>query len=281
MIESGFRNFSGFLPVYKPKGICTEKIIYSFKADLHFILNQHEVLHGIVGVREAGKLSLYSDGLLTLLIGSSTLKRRNFVFSDYRYKAVVKFGIDEETDSTDNRHSTPIDGKIIKAAIKSFEGSIKQRINRQNYAKQETNHNSITPLSSIDYYNSIHVPREGKQKYQKYPCIGRERDVTSYSILLKEYIEPIATFDISCQGSFDPITFVDDLANLLKTETSLVELTRLQEGPLSINDLRVLHLHELTIDHYLPYLQSYKEVYNSYLSKYDDRFSEKARNFEV
>lgn len=267
-------SLSGFLPVYKPKNICCNKILACLKYDLHFVLKTHGIKHGIVSVSYAKGLNRFAEGLMTFIFGSSNYKRRNFAFADYIYQTKVEFGVERLNniiggDVLGTADTSLLNRELIESVCQEFIGPSKH--SRVMVSRED----QVDPKSDFEaIYNVIQVEdnfRPSKQ-VQKYPLAESYTESSCEDIKLVEYSEPYATFNITCQKNFYALQFVSDLASRLGTKASIVELKRLKEGPMYLDDMRVSQLHELNLELYAHKLDSYRGHYISYLQDFDNRF---------
>lgn len=271
----------GYLPIKKPKGICINKLLTAIKGDLYYTLEKRQISHGLVLVSYPKYLETYACGLTTFVIGSCNLRKRNFTFSDYRYRVTVEFGVQRVFDSVEgevisSENVDHLDEHRVRSTLASYIGLTLQSILR--VKKKKTEYIERESMCKVeDYYNNIIIPfdkPESKMKTQKYPPYVAQREVWCSKIDLIEYNKPYGTFEIECEGRFYVQPFIRDLLRELNIKGSIVELIRLREAVMELDDLRVLDLHEVNCDLYLDRMSTWRHAYERYLERFDTRFDQ-------
>lgn len=284
LLSAQIKNLHGFLPVYKPKGLNCMKLLFALKSDLHAVLNRHDVKHGEVKLDCARYLEPFASGLITIVCGTDHRRRRNFVHADYRYRFTVELGVERDYHcidgkilSTSNVDHIPF--KLIKEVAKSFVGEHEQRRRQASYDIYDLPYlASLSP--DIRIYHDIQFDYKPKAKSsQKYPLSSSTREVSCRSMKLVNYKKPFATFNIRCNGGLSVRELTFEFAKKLGTKASIVEMTRIEEGPMTVNDLRILQLYELNLEYYVQRLAKLRQLYDDYISKYDDRFETEPNPF--
>lgn len=277
------KHFRGFLPVNKPKGICSIKILYALKLDADFTIKKIlETGRKPVDVYCARQLDPFAGGLVTFVFNQSNSRRRNFIHADYRYRAKIEFGVDrvhncidgEVIERSNVRH---LNEELINEALTLFQGDIEQNFNssykyslKLDVSGQESR-STVQMMYSLMEIPTVHKKTENRE--QKYPYVKPRRDAACFSLKLVEFDNPFATLELHCRGSLNMRQFTVELGEKLGTKASLVELIRTQEGPISLDDLRVTQFHELNLEQYLPRMPQYQSTYNSYISQFDEFFA--------
>lgn len=275
LLESSLKYLHGFLPINKPKGVDCNRILFTLRNDINFTLEKCGVNHGKFEINYARSLAPFASGIVTFVLGYGNYRKRNFVHADCKYRAVIEFGVKREHNCSDGQivgrsGIDHLDHFTIESEAQAFVGISEQ--DRDRYI-----HNSIIqPDDQMqNIYNLIEIePRIEKpdKQPQKYPLAPQPRIVECQAVKLLGYEKPLATLEILCQGGFSCREFTNDLAKKLGTEASLVEKTRIQEGPMLLDDLRLLQLHDLHVEHYIRILPIFNKFYGYYMTQYDNRF---------
>lgn len=288
ILEPHIKYFRGFLPINKPKGLSCTALINFMSADLNWTMEQSNITHQCFSFKVARQLETFANGLVTLIAGPDILKARNFVLSEYKYRVKIELGVVREfnciegkiTGTQNAQHVTP---DLIYECSKSLIGCSEQVHNRMPYGlKDDSPKHFANELEMI--YQAGDTPFElpywmerNPHKVQKYPRALMKRAVNCYEILLEDFSYPYATMIISCTGSFVIRQFVSDLAAKLNTLASVISMTRFQEGPMNLDDLRVFQFHEADPENYVPKIGMMRDFYHQYLKQFDDCF-EKPKN---
>lgn len=274
------KNFKGFLPVNKPKGVCSIKTLYALRLDADFTLTHYGTGRKSVDVYCARQLDPFASGLVTYVFNQSNYRRRNFIHADYRYRATVEFGVDRVYNCIDGevleRSSVKhLNVDLINEALSHFQGNMEQKFSSSYKYMTEIDAAVKGNQSAADMiYNRIEAPTMyvRPQREQKYPYTKPRKDVTCYSSKLLEFNNPFATLELHCRGSLNMRQLAVDLGEKLGTKASLVELTRTQEGPITLDDMRVIQFHELKLEQYLPKMSVCQRIYDQYITQFDDFF---------
>lgn len=288
LFKDGYNVISGILPVYKPPGMCCICMTDALRLDLYFVLDRQNLDHGVLLVDNAMFLEPFAKGLVTFLIGPNIYNKRNFALANYVHETVVEFGV--------QRHHGCIDGQVmskvpihnvtaesIKQALPKFINSTSQKRWYGYRANPDNNRDPLTSLNSPDsqisqdvnvndYYNQMilrPIRDKSSRIEQKYPFIQPDRPTKVESIELLDYRAPFARFRISSAGCFGARQFAVDLAEILDTKASLVELTRRKEGPIVLEDLRVFQPYEMNLEYYSSRWSSIEDTYNEFNEEHD------------
>lgn len=171
-----------------------------------------------------GTLDPFADGLLIVLLGSSTKISPFLEIMDKTYKATLKLGIKTNTgdltgEVIEEKNIPILNEKIIKDTLDSFLGESEQ----------------IPPM-----YSALKV--NGKELY-KYAREGIEIDrkkrlINIYNISLLEFKDDCVSFEVKCSKGTYIRTLAEDIALKLGTVGHLTKLTRIEIGPYSIKDAK-------------------------------------------
>ena len=171
-----------------------------------------------------GTLDPFADGLLIVLLGSSTKISPFLEIMDKTYRATLKLGKKTNTgdltgEVIEEKLVPSLNEKIIKDTLDSFLGESEQ----------------IPPM-----YSALKV--KGKELY-KYAREGIEIDrkkrlINIYNISLLEFKDDCVTFKVKCSKGTYIRTLAEDIALKLGTVGHLTKLTRIEIGPYSIKDAK-------------------------------------------
>lgn len=279
-LQTNLKYLNGYLPVYKPPGMSSLRLSEAVKLDIYFVFEQCGLNYGQVHLNHARDLEPFADGLVTFALGYGRYRRKNFALADYSYRAEIEFGVRRQFNSIDGQilaksTTKDITANRIRDMLPNFVGQIDQqrgnsyerhlsfgeKIRSFEGGSQAANH-----LPYIDHYNRMILGPQlkGKKPSQKYPYHLPRRTYLVRDIRLDNYQEPYASFTISCRGGFSIRNFASDLAGQLATHASVTKLTRLQEGPIHLDDLRVFQPYELNLEYYLHRLGSLSKLYSDF-----------------
>lgn len=171
-----------------------------------------------------GTLDPFADGLLIVLLGSSTKISPFLEIMDKTYRATLKLGIKTNTgdltgEVIEEKNIPTLNEKIIKDTLDSFLGESEQ----------------IPPM-----YSALKV--NGKELY-KYAREGIEIDrkkrlINIFNISLLEFKDDCVSFEVKCSKGTYIRTLAEDIALKLGTVGHLTKLTRIEIGPYSIKDAK-------------------------------------------
>lgn len=271
----------GFLPLNKPKGICINRLLTALIDDAYYTLDKKKASHGTVMISYSRHLDKFANGLVTFIIGGSNVQRRNFLFTDYKYRLVLELGVERAYGSVEGQIVSTesvdhVNVYMLEDAAKQFIGTtLQQQRNFKHPPIRLKDRNEL--LTTEDFYDQIQVPfekpEESKESQQKYPMVKSKREVFCSDIKFLEFNKPFVTLEIICQGRFSVRHFIEDFLELLKIKGSILELTRTQEAIACLDDLRIFSLHEASMDYYLPRLKVWRNAYERALSREDDNFT--------
>lgn len=274
---------SGFLPVNKPKGVCSRALLDYVAGDINFVLRSNGIKSCHYKVYMARNLDTFSNGLVTFVLGRGESRRRNFIYADYKYKLTIEFGVERKYSTIDGdvmsyKNANHLNSELIERSTLSFIGETNQ-LKPQSYRRYEPNHNAASldnglPVERL-YQQMVAFdkwPKQKEEKKQRYPLAPQPKTVMCNDIILRDFNPPYATFEVHCKGSFDLREFCQSLAEDLGTKGSIVDMTRYQEGPITLDDLRVFQMHETHLDYYIQRIHGFQYQYNQYLSSLDCNF---------
>lgn len=183
-----------------------------------------------IKVGHTGTLDPFATGLLILLSGKMTKKSNEFLKLDKIYEATLKLGYtsstgDPEGDIQQNSTQIPPSIDIIKSAISSFVGKIKQTPPRYSAIK-------------INGERAYKLARKGKN----FEIPSREIEI--YKIDVIEYEWPRLKIRCFVSSGTYIRTLAEDIGKKLGTSAYLTDLRRTQVGKYRVND--ALSLDNLT-----------------------------------
>lgn len=234
----------GIFNIYKPLGITSHQVVSRVRR----ILNTKRVGH-------TGTLDPEAQGVLPICVGKGTKAAGILTDSDKRYSTVISFGT-----ATDTQDAT---GKVIKEcnkiptlqelnlALEHFTGNVEQ----------------LPPM-----YSAVKV--QGKKLYelarQGLEIERKERTVTIYEIVLREYNKNEAMLDISCSKGTYIRTLCNDIGIFLGTFAHMKVLTRTKSAGFSIENSITLEqlaqaAQEGQADKYLTPVDEIFSIYPKYI----------------
>ena len=200
-----------FLNIFKPKGITSFDVIFKLRKKL-----------GIKKIGHSGTLDPFAEGVMQIAIGNAT-RLIEYLDSDKEYIATMKLGYSSTTLDTEGEiKKVPlkdISYKELEAAVKEFEGKIKQ----------------IPPKYSAIKVNGqklCNIIRKNPEK----EIIVPDREVEIYKIELLEFNQNIAKIKVNCSKGTYIRTLASDIAKKLETDAYLTELTRTKAGNFELKD---------------------------------------------
>lgn len=201
-------NNSGILLLHKKSDVTSFQALYPVKK----IINKK--------VGHTGTLDKFAEGLLVVLTGSMTKLNSLFTAFDKKYTAEIKFG--ERTDTLDPEGAIVATGLVpdyetVVQSLLSFQGEITQK----------------PPI-----FSAIHV--NGKRAYKS----AREgehieiplRNISIYSLELKNWDPPFATIDVHCSKGTYIRSLARDIGFACNSEAYVTKLIRTQVGPFSLDE---------------------------------------------
>ena len=207
----------GFVLVDKPKGWTSHDVVASVRK-----------LAEVKKVGHAGTLDPMATGLLVVGLGRATRLLRFVQGLTKRYSARAVLGVATDTLDADgaviSRESLPVSERDVVTAMKRFTGSIMQ----------------IPPMVSarkVEGKRLYELAREGK-------TVEREaRKAEIYDLALTDFAPSDYSevgFEVTCGTGTYVRTLADDIAGVLGGRAHLVELRRLSNGSLHVDDSHTL-----------------------------------------
>ncbi|MGC9349724.1 MAG: tRNA pseudouridine(55) synthase TruB, partial [Anaerolineae bacterium] len=201
---------SGVLIVNKPAGLTS-----------HDVVNVVRRLVGTRKVGHTGTLDPMATGVLVLLIGAATRLSRFAGATQKRYSAVLRLGqttttYDADGEITDER---PVDVNLeqVENVLHEFQGDIQQ----------------VPPMYAAIRVNGkrlYELAREGK-RVERQP-----RPVTVQRIEILNWHRPELELDIVCSPGTYVRSLAHDLGQRLGCGAHLTTLTRIANGPFTLED---------------------------------------------
>ena len=203
---------SGILPIYKPEGISSARVVSIVKKTLSAKKAGH-----------MGTLDPFATGLLLCGIGKGTRVSKFFLDGSKRYKAKVCLGIETDTYDCTGTITHKVDSvdkiskeKIIKT-VNQFKGKQQQ----------------IPPSYSA-------LKHKGKPLY-KYAREGQHiikppRDIEIFEILIEKIELPFVYIDVLCSAGTYIRTIAYDIGKQLECGAHLASLERTETCGFSLDD---------------------------------------------
>ena len=189
------------LPIDKPKGISSGDVLRRLKRIL-----------GRLKMGHAGTLDPMATGLLICLVGQATKLMRHFLEMPKVYTGRIRLGettasFDAETQVISRVDSAHVTDDMIRHAVRSFEGTIRQK----------------TPM-----YSAVRLGGERLYKKARRGEIVETpfRDVTIYSITSEPKADNEFDFSVECSKGTYVRSIAHDLGNKLEVGAHLVSLRR-------------------------------------------------------
>lgn len=279
-----------FLPVLKPSGLCCRKLEESIKYEIsnHFGTN-----HEFVKIGHYNSLEYFADGVITYRVGRENEQfGPHFKLGQSVIDTVIELGTSRRYMSIDGdiNHQSEINHiniELIKTTLDKFKGDSQQKLN---------SHYLINPLGCPDhklfstdsenlnmrtYYDAMvlydHSERLLKLEQrleQKYPLVRPLKSIRTDKIELIDYIKPYLKLRLHGSSSVSVRQFAADLGLLLGTQASVRQKTRVMEGPMLKDDLRVIKMHELSFEHYMPIADGLRKLYEDYILSMEEAVAE-------
>lgn len=272
VLENFLKWLPFFLPVRKPPGICALKLREAVRNDFHFALWQSHVNHGEVELAINSYLEPFADGVLTFRFGPNLQQLKKMVFARCVYRATIEFGVEHEYNTVDGNFLDRVDidhltAEDLQQSIFTTDAQTKMFGIPMSERIIDRSPNEVARL-----YNTMPTTEAAfKHNPQKYKLELPKRIVTCDSVRLLSYNKPFAELQIECQSSFSIRAYTKDLAEKLETKATLIRLTRIQEGPISVEDLRLLQIHELAIEYYTHRIRAFRSAFRYYEPTLDER----------
>lgn len=202
---------SGVIPIYKPSGPTSVDVIRKLKKKYKF----NKIGH-------LGTLDPMAEGILPIMINQATKLAPILDTSKKSYKAVIKFGI--ETDTNDitgkalaQKENFSLTREELENSLLKFKGEIEQ----------------VPPKYAAVKINGVRaykLAREGKEFEIK------AKTVNVYQIKLKRFFIPYAEVEIQCSRGTYIRSIIRDLGHLLDIPATMSKLTRSVSSNFSIKE---------------------------------------------
>jgi len=234
---------------------------------------------GFVTVNPYKPLEHFAEGIVTFRIGEKSGETVPFLISDSIYEARLELGTEREYHSIDGAvlRKTPtkhITVSMIESAIKDFIGVWGQahspfyRVNPNGYPRRDEVLGIPQNLNSMEYYDLVsisHLLKVQKLPPQIYPYSKPKREVKIHEIKIVDYHNPYVDLRILAANGLNIRQLAFDLGKRLGVGASAVRSKRTKEGPMHLSDERVIKMHELSVEHYLPITARLRSYYRQFL----------------
>jgi tRNA pseudouridine55 synthase len=206
----------GILLVDKKKGITSYDVIREIK---------RKYPKG-TKIGHTGTLDPFATGLLIILIGRPATKLMNkFHKLKKRYVVDAKFGFETDTQDITGRVTSKSDD-----GIKPTKEDIEQTITK-NFLGEITQIPPKYSAKKIKGKKAYELARKGQEFELK------AKEIEIYELNILDYSYPDIKMEIQCSTGTYIRTLVRDLARVLGTYATAVDLRRTEIGPFSLNDV--------------------------------------------
>ena len=202
---------SGVVPIYKPSGPTSVDVIRKLKKKYKF----NKIGH-------LGTLDPMAEGILPIMINQATKLALILDTSKKLYKAVIKFGI--ETDTNDITGKTIVQKETFSLTREELESSLLKFKGR---IEQIPPKYAAVKINGVRAYK---LAREGKEFEIK------AKSVDVYEIELKRFSLPYAEIEIQCSRGTYIRSIIRDLGHLLDIPATMSKLTRSVSSNFSIKE---------------------------------------------
>jgi tRNA pseudouridine55 synthase len=201
---------NGVLVIDKPQGPTSFEVVRRVKAAL-----------GLKRAGHTGTLDPMATGVLPVCLGEATKLAGLLTEGDKAYDAVVRLGVVTETQDVTGKvleaHPVPpLSSELLEAALQRFRGTFSQ----------------LPPM-----YSAVKV--RGKRLYERARAgesVERTpRQVTVYSLVLRDFSAAECTLSIRCSKGFFVRTLAEDLGRALGCGGALKSLRRTASGPFALD----------------------------------------------
>ncbi len=204
---------SGILIVNKPTGWTSHDVV----AKVRRLLKTRKVGH-------TGTLDPLGTGVLPVCVGNATKVAGLAQDADKSYRVTMKLGV-----STDTQDSTgEVTATVALDDSRDWDALIREQLDARTGTQMQT-----PPM-----YAAVKIDGEALyKKARRGETVARPaRQITIHSVTDISIDVPYATFTMSCTKGTYVRTFVSDLGDHLGVGAHLTELTRVQCGPISIDE---------------------------------------------
>jgi tRNA pseudouridine55 synthase len=201
---------NGVLVIDKPQGPTSFEVVRRVKAAL-----------GLKRAGHTGTLDPMATGVLPVCLGEATKLAGLLTEGDKAYDAVVRLGVVTETQDVTGKvletHPVPpLSSELLEAALQRFRGTFSQ----------------LPPM-----YSAVKV--KGKRLYERARAgesVERTpRQVTVYSLVLRDFSAAECTLSLRCSKGFFVRTLAEELGRALGCGGALKGLRRTGSGPFALD----------------------------------------------
>src|SRR5262245_36776229 len=201
---------NGVLVIDKPQGPTSFEVVRRVKAAL-----------GLKRAGHTGTLDPMATGILPVCLGEATKLAGLLTEGEKAYDAVVRLGVVTETQDVtgkvlESHPVPPLSSELLEAALQRFRGTFSQ----------------LPPM-----YSAVKV--KGKRLYERARAgesVERTpRQVTVYSLVLRDFSAAECTLSMRCSKGFFVRTLAEDLGRALGCGGALKSLRRTASGPFALD----------------------------------------------
>ena len=201
---------NGVLVIDKPQGPTSFEVVRRVRSAL-----------GLKRAGHTGTLDPMATGVLPVCLGEATKLAGLLTEGDKAYDAVVRLGVVTDTQDVtgtvlETRAVPPLSTELLEAALQRFRGTFSQ----------------VPPM-----YSAVKV--KGKRLYERARAgesVERTpRQVTVYSLVLRDFSASECTLSVRCSKGFFVRTLAEDLGRALGCGGALKSLRRTASGPFGLD----------------------------------------------
>ena len=201
---------NGVLVIDKPQGPTSFEVVRRVRSAL-----------GLKRAGHTGTLDPMATGVLAVCLGEATKLAGLLTEGEKAYDAVVRLGVVTDTQDVtgtvlETRPVPPLSAELLEAALERFRGTFSQ----------------LPPM-----YSAVKV--KGKRLYQRARAgesVERTpRQVTVYSLVLRDFSASECTLSVRCSKGFFVRTLAEDLGRTLGCGGALKSLRRTASGPFGLD----------------------------------------------
>lgn len=201
---------NGVLVIDKPQGPTSFEVVRRVRSAL-----------GLKRAGHTGTLDPMATGVLPVCLGEATKLAGLLTEGEKAYDAVVRLGVVTSTQDVtgtvlETRTVPPLSAELLEAALQRFRGKLSQ----------------VPPM-----YSAVKV--KGKRLYE-HARAGESvertpRQVTVYSLVLRDFSASECTLSVRCSKGFFVRTLAEDLGQALGCGGALKSLRRTASGPFGLD----------------------------------------------
>ena len=201
---------NGVLVIDKPQGPTSFEVVRRVRSAL-----------GLKRAGHTGTLDPMATGVLPVCLGEATKLAGLLTEGDKAYDAVVRLGVVTDTQDVtgtvlETRAVPPLSTELLEAALQRFRGTFSQ----------------VPPM-----YSAVKV--KGKRLYERARAgesVERTpRQVTVYSLVLRDFSASECTLSVRCSKGFFVRTLAEDMGRALGCGGALKSLRRPASGPFGLD----------------------------------------------